>query len=105
MTTATAPSLKISADQLEQFRQEGYMILPNVLPEEYLRILREECQSFIDMEDAWMEKNNTTVRGINHKGSRYFISHCYRTQPRLRQVLFSQFFAELCRATLGPDAY
>jgi ectoine hydroxylase-related dioxygenase (phytanoyl-CoA dioxygenase family) len=89
----------------EQFATLGYTVFEKVLGSEMLGILREECASFMDREDARLDALGTDVDGITHRGRRYFAGECQRVQPRLRQVLFSNVFADVCRATLGDTAY
>ncbi len=91
--------------QKKQFRDEGYCILPGVIPADHLELLRGQCQRFIDKMDAQMDAAGTDVMGINHRGRRYFVSNCYREEPRLREFLFSPLMAEVCRGTLGDDAF
>lgn len=91
--------------KIDQFREEGYMILEEVIPDEHLQMLRDRCQNFIDEMDAKMDREGTDVMGINHRGSRYFIDNCFRREQKLRAFLFSDLMADICRATLGDDAY
>jgi ectoine hydroxylase-related dioxygenase (phytanoyl-CoA dioxygenase family) len=100
-----APTLKIPDRQLQQFRDEGYMILERVIPDDLLRIMRDECQRFIDRENALMDRNGTDVHGLSHRNNRYFVSNCFRDQPRLRECLFAPVMADVCRQTIGDEAY
>src|SRR5262245_39117163 len=102
MSTA---SVRVTPQQLQQFRDDGYFILERALPDELLRIAREECQRFIERENKLMDSQGTDVHGLSRRNSRYFVSNCFKDQPRLRQVLFSRFFADLCRQTIGDTAY
>ncbi len=88
-----------------QFIDEGYFILESVIPQHHLELLRGECQTFIDKMNARMDAENTDVMGINHRNKRYFVANCFRQQPRLREFLFSDLMAKICRATLGENAY
>ena len=97
--------MKITDAQKQQFQEEGYFILENVIPESLLELLRGECGTFIDQMDAEMDRQDTDVLGINHRNKRYFVSNCFRKQPTLREFLFSDLMAEVCRATLGDTAY
>ncbi len=96
----------VITDELkQQFRDEGYFILPGVLPAEHLELLRSECGGFIDRMNARMDEQGTDVLGINHRNKRYFVSNCYAQRPILGKFIFSELMAEVCRATLGPNAY
>jgi ectoine hydroxylase-related dioxygenase (phytanoyl-CoA dioxygenase family) len=97
--------IDISEDQKALYRAEGYMILERVLPDSYLELLRGQCQQAIDQMDARMDAEGSDTLGINHRGSRYFVSNCFKEQPILREFLFSELMAEVCRATLGDNAY
>ncbi len=97
--------VQISAAQKEQFESEGYFILEKVIPDHLLELLRSQCQYFIDKMDARMDAEGTDVLGISHRGKRYFASNCFLERPQLRQFLFSELMADICRATLGDNAY
>ncbi|MES1156552.1 MAG: phytanoyl-CoA dioxygenase family protein [Alphaproteobacteria bacterium] len=91
--------------QKQQFEAEGYAVFEGALAGEALDILRAQCDGFITREDARMDALGVDSIGITHRGRRYFASECQREQPALRQVLFSEIMADVCRATLGSDAY
>ena len=93
------------------------MILEGAIPKPHLDLLREQSQVAMDRIDAQMDDEGTDKLGVwhgdtedalnfkNHRGSRYFIDNCFKQQTDLRQFLFSELMAELCRATLGDNAY
>lgn len=95
----------ITEAQKQQYKDEGYFVLEAVIPEHHLELLRDECQTFIDTMHARMDEQGTDTIGINHRNKRYFVSNCFRQQPKLRAFLFSDLMAEICRATLGDNAY
>src|SRR5688500_283670 len=43
--------------------------------------------------------------GLNQRGKRYFLANQHHQVPRVREFLFSELMADICRATLGPEAY
>jgi ectoine hydroxylase-related dioxygenase (phytanoyl-CoA dioxygenase family) len=102
METAT---LHISDQQKQQYREEGYFVLEEVIPDQHLQILRDECQYFIDLKNAEMDQEGKDVAGITHRNSRYFISNRHQERPRMREFIFSDLTAAICRATLGTDAF
>jgi len=91
--------------QRQQFATEGYAVFDRVLVGPLLDLLRAECEGFIAREDARMDAAGVDHIGITHRGRRYFANECQRTHPQLRAFLFSQIMADICRTTLGPDAY
>jgi ectoine hydroxylase-related dioxygenase (phytanoyl-CoA dioxygenase family) len=103
MTSVQAPVM--TDEQREQYRQEGCVILERVLGDEQLELLRAEAQFAIDKKDEEMDAAGVDRLGINVRGKRYFSSMIYQDRPRLRQFLFSELMAGICRATLGPEAY
>ncbi len=91
--------------QREHFAEEGYALFDRVLPDDMLAMLREACDAFVAREDKRMDAAGVDTIGISHRGRRYFANECQRAQPALRRMLFSGLMAEVCRATLGADAY
>lgn len=91
--------------QREQFATQGYAVFERVLEGELLDMLREQCADFVAREDARMDEKGVDTLGISHRGKRYFANECQREQPVLRKMLFSEVMADICRATLGDDAY
>lgn len=98
-------SIKPTDEQKWRFREEGYFVMEQVIPDEHLELLRGECQRYIDSIHAEMDELGVQVLGINHRDSRYFIPNRFKESPRLREFLFSPLMAEICRATLGNDAF
>lgn len=91
--------------QRKQFAAEGYAVFDGVLQGRLLEVLRSECGRFVAREDERLDRLGVDKDGITHRGRRYFAGECQRQQPALREVLFSGALAEICRATLGGDAY
>jgi hypothetical protein len=91
--------------QREQFAREGYAVFERALDGELLVLLREQCAAFVAREDARMDAAGVDTLGISHRGKRYFANECQREDPALRRVLFSDVMADVCRATLGDNAY
>ncbi len=91
--------------QRQQYQDEGYLILERVIPEDLLVLLREECHYFVGYQDGLMDARDEKSAGITHRGRRYFIANRYRSSHRMWRFLFCDLMAEVCRATLGPQAY
>ena len=103
--SATLTSSVVTEQQKQQFKDEGYMILERVIPEEHLEMLRNNCQSFIDAADAEMDAKGVDRLHINAKGKRYFVPYCYQKKPEMGNFVFSDLMADVCRATLGDEVY
>jgi ectoine hydroxylase-related dioxygenase (phytanoyl-CoA dioxygenase family) len=96
---------QITDEQKRQYQEEGYFILERAIPDEHLKNLQDECQSFIDKIHAQMDEKRTDVLGVSHRNKRYFISNRNKESPKLRAFLFLDVMAEVCRATLGENAF
>jgi len=105
MTPASTPTELITAAMRQQYRDEGYFLLPNVLDPADLELLRSGAQLAIDSMDAQMDAAGTDRLGINARGKRYFANHVYQQRPELLDFLLGELMAEICRATLGDEAY
>lgn len=97
--------MHITEAQKEQYRTEGYFILESVMSDAQVEGLREECQRYIDRYNAEMEEKGVDVLGINHYKKRYFISNRGSESSIITGFLFSDLMADVCRATLGNEAY
>jgi ectoine hydroxylase-related dioxygenase (phytanoyl-CoA dioxygenase family) len=97
--------MMISDQQRDQYRNEGYMILPAVIPADMLEMLREECSYYLGYYDSIMDAKGVQTENLSHRGKRYFINNRYRLSTRLWQFLFSGLMADVAKATVGPDAY
>jgi ectoine hydroxylase-related dioxygenase (phytanoyl-CoA dioxygenase family) len=95
----------ITPAQLRQYDNDGYFVLPSVIPAPHLQLLREEGDSFIAAADAEMTAKNVDKLNGNFKGSRYFEAFAHDRAPRIKQFLFSDLMADICRAVLGGDAF
>lgn len=89
----------------QQYSVDGYFLLPAVIPPAHLELLRRVSTQAIAEMDAEMDRQQTTVLGINHKGKRYFVGQSYRRHPELGEFLFSELFATIARLTLGDTVY
>lgn len=104
-STAAATGGLVTADMRAQFEQEGYFVLDRVLSDEHLELLRGGAEYAMQKVDAEAIAAGVDRVGINIRGRRYFSAMTHRDRPELRRFLFSDMMAEICRATLGPDAY
>lgn len=95
----------VSEGQKQQYARDGYFVLERVIPDHFLDMLRSKCQLAIDLADAEMDRLGTDSNRLNHRGKRYFRSGMHETDPDLNEFLFSDLMAEVCRATLGENAY
>ena len=95
----------ITSQHQRQFQEEGYFILPDVIPQEHRQILRDSCDLLIELMHQEMDRLQTDHIHISHRNKRYHIAKKYDQPPRLSEYVFSDLMAEVCRATIGEDAY
>ena len=100
----SASSLVSEANR-QLYADEGYMILEGVIPDDQLQMLREECSYFLGYMDARMDHGLVSGEALSRRSKRYFVNNLYRYSPRLWQFIYSDLMAEVCRATLGGEAY
>ena len=97
--------MTITDEQKRQYQDEGYFLLENVIPPAHLQAMRDASQQEIDKLDAEMDRQGVTKLGINHKGSRYFLPFLSQENKAVRRFIFSDLMADICRATIGPEAF
>lgn len=95
----------VTEEQKKQYHEEGFMILEGVIPQDHLEMLRNACGFFIDKVDGEMEAEGKTVRGLTHKGRRYFINQRYREYPDMAKFIYSDLMAQVAEAALGPEVF
>ena len=91
--------------QAKQFQDEGFFILDSVLDQQQVTILREACDTLIEAMHQEMDRLGTDHIHISHRGQRYHIAKQYHLVPALEQIVFGELMADICRATIGSDAY
>lgn len=98
----------MNTDELRsQYQSEGYFLLERVISNAQLEGLRSESERFMKEMDAEFDRKGTDQMGLNRKGSRYFINLWFKrlkSEP-LRDFLYSDLMADVCRATIGDTAY
>ena len=109
MTTISSPGTVhgnyVTDAHRDQFQREGYFVLNAVVPQDLLVMLREECLYFIGYKDGQMDAADGEANDFNRQHQRYFIANLYRKSMRMHRFIFSDLMADICRATLGDEAY
>lgn len=101
----TLEKINITDEQKRQYQEDGFFILDKVIPDDVLETLRNECDSLIAEQDAEMEKQGVTELNLSRKNSRYFVFLAYKERKALGEFIFSDLMEEICKATIGDDAY
>ena len=95
----------VTEDQKRRFREDGFCILKDVVSDDLLALLRQECAHFVQREDQKMDALGVDQIGITHRGKRYHAAFCFRERAVLGKYLFSEAMEEICRALLGPHSF
>lgn len=95
----------ITEEHRQQFLEEGYFIAESIIPKEHLQILRDSCDFLIDLMHQEMDRLGTDHIHISHRGKRYHIAKKFDQAPRLSEYVFSPLMAEICKSTIGNDAF
>lgn len=96
---------KVTEAQKKQYRDEGFFILENAIPDDWLKTIRKECEECIGEQEAEMDRQKTDVLNLSRRNSRYFVFLAYKNRPQLGKFIFSDLMEEICRATVGDTAY
>jgi ectoine hydroxylase-related dioxygenase (phytanoyl-CoA dioxygenase family) len=70
-----------------------------------LELLRGACDLLIDRMHSEMDRLATDHIHISHRNQRYHIAKQYDQVNGLDEYVFGEVMAEICRATIGQDAY
>ena len=97
--------MKISTNQKKHFVEEGYMIVPEFLNQDELELVRNICDKSIELVEKEMVTRNITEDRINVLGKKYFIKDIRKKFPDIKDVIFSNKSAKVCKATIGKTAY
>lgn len=103
MATATLPL--VTDKHRQQYRKDGFFVLENAISPEDLELVRSECDALIREQEAEMDRLGVDVINLSKRNSRYFVFLAYKERPQLGGFIFSDLMAEICEATIGPDAY
>jgi ectoine hydroxylase-related dioxygenase (phytanoyl-CoA dioxygenase family) len=102
---STSASGLITEQHRQQYLSEGFFIVEQAIPAEHLQIMRDSCDLLIDLMHQEMDRQGTDHIHISHRGKRYHIAKQYDKAPGLADYVFSDLMAEVCRATIGGNAF
>ena len=95
----------VTEAQKRQYQEEGFFILERAISDKMLEMLRGECANFINKRNSEMTAAGVDELGSDIRDNRYFIANRYKESNRLQEFIFGDVMADICRATLGPNAY
>lgn len=95
----------ITEAQKRQYQEQGFFILDHAISDQHLALLRDEAEMFLSKIHHEMDEKGTDSINGQIRNNRYFIANRYKESARLSEFIFSDLMADVCRATLGPDAF
>lgn len=95
----------ITDNQIAQYQRDGFVILRNVISQEMIAKIQEECDRFIKEKDAEMDAKGVEVDEINHKGKRYFIAMRNQDSQPMQELLYGKELEKITRSILGENVY
>lgn len=101
----TYTELTITEEQKRKYREDGFFILESIIPEQELQLIRKECEELIEEQNKEMERLGVNEVGLSRRNSRYFVFLASKDKPQLGKFIFSDRMAEICKVTIGENAY
>jgi len=116
----------IDESHKRQYREEGYFLLPDAIPKASVDTLRAVCDHYVtefneskplgDAADTPEHDGELYTRVsaqgrrfraniLNVKDDRYFLEQRHAENAAIREFIAGPLMAEICLATLGPQAY
>jgi ectoine hydroxylase-related dioxygenase (phytanoyl-CoA dioxygenase family) len=89
----------------QRFRDEGYFIVERAVDGPLLDGLRSDADAAIAEERGCLERGEQRYVPVSQLDDRYVVSGFVRRSNFVRQLLFSELMASICRAALGDDVF
>lgn len=96
---------KIGESAAERFRHDGYFVVERCVEPAALAALREAADRAVAEEEARLRSDEARFVPVSSLDDRYVVSGFVKRDPRVREFLLGSLMAEVCRASLGPNAY
>jgi ectoine hydroxylase-related dioxygenase (phytanoyl-CoA dioxygenase family) len=89
----------------QSFADEGYFVVQRALEQSVLDGLRRDADLAVAEERGRLERGEERYVPVSQLDDRYVISGFVRRSVCVRQFVFSELAASICRAALGNDAF
>lgn len=96
--------MRISNEDRRNYEEHGYFVREHAVSAETLEILRREADAAVAWQDARLLANGS-AQDVTHHGRRYFIPFRSRERSALRPYVYGELMADVCRNTIGVDAW
>lgn len=97
--------MEITDKHIQQYKKEGFMIVKDFLEDDELEMVRNICDKEVKATEEDMRSRGVKEDRINVLGKKYFINGPRENNPDLKNIVFSEKAAEVCKATIGDTAY
>jgi ectoine hydroxylase-related dioxygenase (phytanoyl-CoA dioxygenase family) len=95
----------ISREQVEQYENNGFVVLRNVIPSSMIEKIQQECDRFLKEKDAEMDAKGVTADGGSFKGKRYFIAMRNKDSQPMQELLYGKELEQITRRILGENVF
>jgi ectoine hydroxylase-related dioxygenase (phytanoyl-CoA dioxygenase family) len=97
--------VKLNTLWARRFAEEGYFVVEQAFDGALLDGLRQDADLAVMEERGRLERGEELYVPVSQLGDRYVISGFVRRCDFVRQLVFSEVMAAICRAALGEDAF
>lgn len=97
--------MRLTEDQIRQYHEEGYLVVPSLIPPEHLALLRDAAQATIVRDDARMDAAGVDRLELNLRGVRYFSINPSYMHPEIYRFSCSDLMADIARQLLGETVH
>lgn len=88
-----------------QFADEGYFVVERGIGNALLEDLRADADRAVAEERGRLERGEDLHVPVSRLDDRYVVSGFVRRSAAMRELVFGELMAAICRAALGGDAY
>ena len=88
-----------------QFEEDGFFIIESIIKQNKLIKIKNICDNIVLAKKNELIQKRKKIEGINVLNSRYFLGSTYKNNKFLRSIIFSDVLAEICRCSLGDEAF
>jgi ectoine hydroxylase-related dioxygenase (phytanoyl-CoA dioxygenase family) len=89
----------------QRFDEEGYFVVERALDGRLLDGLRDDADRAVAEERGRLERGEPRHVPVSELDDRYVISGSVRQSDFVRQLVFGELMASVCRSALGDDAF
>jgi ectoine hydroxylase-related dioxygenase (phytanoyl-CoA dioxygenase family) len=95
----------VTAAHAESYREHGYFVLDRAVDEATLAVLRHEADLGIEEEAESLRRGDARFVPVSTLDDRYVVNGRSRKTVAIRELLLGELMADICRASIGPEAY